>query len=86
MDARVTLLNVAAAEAAGMTGFSHIIVEGAASPIAKGSSEVRQGEYGSTGRGAPVEGGYSRPATVAKFPGAMDQDTFFCRWRDRPPC
>lgn len=44
MDARVTLLNVAAAEAAGMTGFSHIIVEGAASPIAKGSSEVRQGD------------------------------------------
>lgn len=44
MDARVTLLNVAAAEAAGMTGFSHIIVEGAASPIAKGSSEVRKGD------------------------------------------
>lgn len=44
MDARVTLLNVAAAEAGGMTGFSHIIVEGAASPIAKGSSEARQGD------------------------------------------
>ena len=44
MDARVTLLNVAAAEAAGMTGFSHIIVEGAASPLAKGSSEARQGD------------------------------------------
>lgn len=44
MDARVTLLNVAAAEAGGMTGFSHIIVEGAASPLAKGSSEARQGD------------------------------------------
>lgn len=44
MDARVTLLNVAAAEGGNMTGFSHVIVEGAERPFAKGSSEVRQGD------------------------------------------
>jgi ribonuclease HI len=44
MDARVTLLYVAAAEASAMTGFGHVIVEGFNAPVAKGSSEPKQGD------------------------------------------
>lgn len=44
MEARVTLLNVAAAEAGNMTGFAHVIVEGANRPLAKGWSEEKQGD------------------------------------------
>jgi ribonuclease HI len=44
MTARVTLLHVAAAEASTMTGFGYVVVEGDATPIAKGLSEEKQGD------------------------------------------
>lgn len=44
MNARVTLLYVAAADNARMTGFSHVIFEGNERPVAKGSSEEKQGD------------------------------------------
>jgi hypothetical protein len=44
MSARVTLLHVAAAEASTMTGFGYVVVEGDATPIAKGLSEEKQGD------------------------------------------